>query len=107
MKKTMIALSIVATTMISAQIKAADSNPFIAKSTKPHNITLLNHGLGSLEERLQMIERAEKFIDVEYFIYRTDKSARIFTQVLIKKARQGVKVRMLLAYFMVKSDFSP
>lgn len=107
MKKTMLTLSLLATTVMSSNVFAANDNPFIAKSTKAHNITLLNHGLGSLEERLQMIERAEKFIDVEYFIYRTDKSAKIFTEALVKKARQGVKIRMLLDYFMVKSDFSP
>lgn len=107
MKKTMLTLSLVATSVLSTGAFAGDANPFIAKSTKPHNITLLNHGLGSLEERLQMIDRAQKFIDVEYFIYRTDKSAKLFTQALVKKAREGVKVRVLLDYFMVKSDFSP
>lgn len=107
MKKTMLTLSLLVSTVLSANAFAAQQNPYIIKSVKPHNITLLNHGLGSLEERLQMIERAEKFIDVEYFIYRTDKSAKIFTQALIKKAREGVKVRMLLDYFMVKSDLSP
>lgn len=107
MKKTVLALSLVASAMVASNGFAADENPFIARSTKAHNVTLLNHGLASLEERLQMIERAQKSIDVEYFIYRTDKSAKIFTQALAKKARQGVKVRVLLDYFMVKSDFSP
>jgi putative cardiolipin synthase len=82
-------------------------NPFSVMSAAPHKLILLNHGLGSLEERLQMIDRAEKSIDVEYFIYRTDKSAKLFTQALVKKARQGVKVRMLLDYFMTKKDLSP
>ncbi len=80
---------------------------FDVKMKKAHKVILLNHGLASLEERLQMIERAKKTIDVEYFIYRTDKSAKLFTQALVKKARQGVKVRMLLDYFMIKSDLSP
>jgi putative cardiolipin synthase len=107
MKKTILTLSLLATTFVTSNVIAANENPFIAKSTQAHNITLLNHGLASLEERLQMIERAEEFIDVEYFIYRTDKSAKLFTQALVKKARQGVKIRVLLDYFMVKSDFSP
>lgn len=107
MKKTLLTLTLLATSAMNANAFSAENNPFIAKSSRPHNITLLNHGLGSLEERLQMIDRAEKFIDVEYFIYRTDKSAKLFTQALVKKARQGVKIRVLLDYFMVKSDFSP
>ncbi len=86
---------------------AEASNPFRMAAQNSHQIVLLNNGLASLEERLQMIERAEHSIDVEYFIYNLDKSGRIFTQALIKKARAGVKVRMLLDYFMVKNEFSP
>ena len=82
-------------------------DPFKAHSNEVHQIHLLNQGLAALEERLQMIDRAEKSIDVEYFIYNLDKSGKIFSQALIKKADQGVKVRMLLDYFMVKSEFSP
>ncbi len=77
------------------------------KRNTNHEIKLLNNGLASLEERLQMIERAEISIDIEYFIYRVDKSAQLFTNALIKKSREGVKVRLLLDYFMVKSDLSP
>ena len=82
-------------------------DPFKIRHVSEHKLLLLNNGLASLEERLQMMERAQKSIDIEYFIYRTDKSAKLFTEVLLKKARQGVKVRMLLDYFMVKSDLSP
>lgn len=107
MKKTMLALFLLALAMPDLQAFAADGDPFISKSTEAHNVTLLNHGLASFEERLQMIERAQNSIEVEYFIYRTDKSAKLFTQALAKKAREGVKVRVLLDYFMVKSDFTP
>lgn len=106
--KWVMTFSVLSMAVLSTGIKASEAlNHFDIKSTKSHELLLLNHGLSSLEERLQMIERAEKSIDVEYFIYRTDKSAKLFTQALVKKARQGVKVRMLLDYFMVKSDLSP
>lgn len=85
----------------------AATDPFKIRLKTNHQLTLLNHGLSSLEARLQMIEKAQKTIDVEYFIYNLDKSGRIFSQALIKKAREGVKVRMLLDYFMIKSEFSP
>ena len=105
-KNLLLALSLlVGTNVFAADIEGKD--PFSLSMQRPHDVVLLNHGLASLEERLQMIERAEKFIDVEYFIYRTDKSAKLFTQALVKKAREGVKVRMLLDWFMVKSDLSP
>lgn len=93
-----------------AKVQAATANSldsYRVEKTSQHEILLLNNGLASLEARLQMIERAEKTIDIEYFIYRVDKSAQIFTQALIKKAQEGVKIRMLLDYFMVKSDLSP
>lgn len=94
-------------TAMSANVRAEDSDPFKVRHQSSHELILLNNGLASLEERIQMIERAEKTIDLEYFIYRTDKSAKLFTDALIKKAMEGVKVRMLLDYFMVKSDLSP
>ncbi|MFA6238502.1 MAG: phosphatidylserine/phosphatidylglycerophosphate/cardiolipin synthase family protein [Bacteriovorax sp.] len=85
-------------------MQAAESDPFNSREESNHQITLLNHGLGSFEARLQMIEKAQKSIDVEYFIYNLDKSGRIFTQALIKRANEGVKIRILLDYFMAKSE---
>ncbi|MBC7712589.1 MAG: phosphatidylserine/phosphatidylglycerophosphate/cardiolipin synthase family protein [Rhizobacter sp.] len=106
--KWVMTLSLLSVAMFSHGTFAQEAlNPFSVKSAAPHELILLNHGLASLEERLQMIDRAEKSIEVEYFIYRTDKSAKLFTQALVKKARQGVKVRILLDYFMVKNDLSP
>ena len=106
--KLVMTFALLSFSLMSSGIKADDGiNHYKIKSKSSHDILLLNHGLASLEERLQMIERSEKTIDVEYFIYRTDKSAKIFTQALVKKARQGVKVRILLDYFMVKNDLSP
>lgn len=102
MKNWFILLSVLA---VSAS--AGELDPFKINVQTNHRIKILNHGLASLEERLQMIESAQKSVDVEYFIYNLDKSGKIFSQALIKKAREGVKVRMLLDYFMVKSQFSP
>lgn len=87
--------------------KAEGVNPYSVESKKDHQVTILSNGLSALEARLQMIERAQKSIDVEYFIYRTDTSARLFTQALVKKAKQGVKVRVLLDTFMVVKDLNP
>ena len=107
MKMTSLVLILVASALLSFKAHAVEETIFVVKSTKEHKITLLNHGLASFEQRLQMIERAKKSIDVEYFIYRTDKSAKILSQALARKARQGVKVRMLLDWFIVKRDFTP
>lgn len=87
--------------------EASEINPFKVSLQASHQITLLNYGLGSLEERLQMIEKSKKTIDVEYYIFNTDTSGRIISQALIKKAHEGVKVRMLLDYFPARTKFSP
>lgn len=94
-------------TILAVNLSAHAADPFKMSIQTKHSIKVLNHGLASLEERLQMLEKAEKSIDVEYFIYNLDKSGRIFTQALIKKASEGVHVRMLLDYAMIKSTFSP
>ncbi len=88
-------------------VEASELNPFNVSLQSSHQITLLNYGIGSLEERLQMIEKSKKSIDLEYYIFNTDKSGRIISQALVKKAHEGVKVRMLLDYFSARTHFSP
>ena len=112
MKKKLLALFFTTFSVLSFKAFASDADSFVGDSfmvmtSKPHELTVLSHGMASFEQRLQMIERAQHSIDVEYFIYRIDKSAKILTQALLKKAREGVKVRLLLDYYVVKKDFSP
>jgi putative cardiolipin synthase len=104
--KWLITLSLFSMSYLSFSAQATEVSSFNKESTRPHEVIILNNGLASLEKRLEMIERAKTRIDVEYFIYRTDTSAKIFTQALVKKARQGVKVRMLLDYFMIIGDLN-
>ncbi|HAZ12639.1 MAG: hypothetical protein A2X86_11425 [Bdellovibrionales bacterium GWA2_49_15] len=80
---------------------ASELKVFKATSDAPHSLTIYDHGLGSLYARLKMIERAKESIDVEYFIYDTSPSSRVFNQALVKKAKEGVKVRVLLDYFLI------
>jgi len=87
--------------------ESARAEDFTATSDVPHEAIILDRGLSALELRLLMIERARKSIEVEYFIYDTDPSARLFTQALIRKAHEGVKVRVLLDYFLIKPEIDP
>ena len=84
-----------------ATLGASELKVFKATSDVPHAITIYDHGLASLYARLKMIERAKESIDIEYFIYDTSPSSRIFNQALVKKAKEGVKVRVLLDYFLI------
>lgn len=56
----------------------------------------LNSGIASLQIRLDMIKRAKKSIEVEYFIYNQDQAGRILTHALVEAAKRGVKVRILV-----------
>lgn len=80
---------------------------FVASSASLHHVEILNHGLGSLEKRIQLVEKAKKSIDVEYYIFKLDLSSQILTQALLKKARQGVRVRILIDYFANRKSPNP
>tara|TARA_R110000868_G_scaffold64597_1_gene194027 strand:- start:12068 stop:13552 length:1485 start_codon:yes stop_codon:yes gene_type:complete len=82
-------------------------DPFQAHSDAPHSLQVLNSGLAAMEKRLQLVESAKETIDLEMFIYNTDKAGRMFTQALVKKAQEGVRVRLLFDHFMIGSTISP
>ncbi|CBW25847.1 putative phopholipase D-family protein [Halobacteriovorax marinus SJ] len=67
-----------------------------AKENIQNEMTVLNSGIASLQFRLDMIKRAKKSIEVEYFIYNQDQAGRILTQALVEAAKRGVKVRILV-----------
>src|SRR6187551_52489 len=64
----------------------------IAHSTAPHTIAHLDQGAASFQRRLELIASARTSIALEFFIYDVDDAARLITQALIKKAREGVHV---------------
>lgn len=76
----------------------APEDSIAVDSKEPHKIQLLDRGVDSFGERIKLVRAAKKSIEVEYFIYNVDKSSRIFTQELIKKAKEGVKVRVLVDF---------
>ncbi len=57
---------------------------------------LLDNGSDALAARLQMIERAEQSIDLQYYIYNGDKTGALIADKLIAAADRGVRVRLLL-----------
>jgi putative cardiolipin synthase len=63
---------------------------------EPQQVTVINNGLAALKKRLDMINSAKKSIDMEYFIYSIDQAGRLITQALIRKAKQGVKIRLIV-----------
>src|SRR5262245_6526611 len=70
----------------------------LAHSTSPHTLTHFDQGAASFQRRLELIASAKKSIALEFFIYDVDDASRLLTQALIRKAREGVQVRILVDF---------
>ena len=70
----------------------------IAHSAAPHTITHIDQGAASFQRRLELIASARTSIALEFFIYDVDDASRLLTQALIRKARDGVQVRILVDF---------
>lgn len=85
---------------LSSQASAVQPNygPYLVTVNAPHQVRLIENEISALENILEMIDRAHKTLDLEYFIFLPDRSGRLVLQALIKKAHEGVKIRILLDY---------
>lgn len=85
---------------------------------KVNRMRLIHSGSAALYKRLEMIDRAKRSIDMEYYIFSTRKkfpavtearyqiSTKLLVNKLIEKAIQGVKVRLLVDHRVVGFDFN-
>jgi putative cardiolipin synthase len=71
---------------------------FVYRTQEPQEMSIYNQGNLSLQKRLEMIASAKHSIEVEFFIYNIDQVGRLITQALVKKAREGVQVRVLVDF---------
>ncbi len=62
----------------------------------PQEILLLEGGSEALLKRIDLIRKAKREIILEYFIFRPDTAGKIIMIELLKKAKEGVKVRLLI-----------
>jgi cardiolipin synthase C len=53
-------------------------------------------GVDGFLSRVQMINAAERTLDVQYFIFRGDETGRLITGALLRAADRGVHVRILI-----------
>lgn len=60
-----------------------------------NDVTLLNNGEEKFPEVLKALENAKSTIHIEYYIVRNDKIGNAIKEVLIRKAKEGVKVRFI------------
>jgi len=57
---------------------------------------IFNVGVDGFLLRLEMIEAAERTLDLQYYIFRGDESGRLITDALLQAAGRGVRVRVLV-----------
>jgi putative cardiolipin synthase len=57
---------------------------------------ILPAGVDGLLLRLELIERAQRSLDLQYYIFRSDESGLLVSNALVRAARRGVRVRILV-----------
>lgn len=57
---------------------------------------LLESGRAALVARLALVERADKTLDLQYYLIHADTSGRLLAQAILRAADRGVRVRVLL-----------
>jgi putative cardiolipin synthase len=57
---------------------------------------IITVGVDGFLARVQMINAAERTLDVQYFIFRGDETGRLLTDSLLRAADRGVRVRVLI-----------
>ncbi|NOQ93207.1 MAG: phospholipase D family protein, partial [Methylophaga sp.] len=74
---------------------------------KQSGFLLLNIGQDALLKRFTLLSAAEQAIDLQYYIWNSDKSGRLLAQQLLLAADRGVHVRLLLDDFSIggRDDF--
>jgi phosphatidylserine/phosphatidylglycerophosphate/cardiolipin synthase-like enzyme len=79
-------------------------NPFKDSLSTKTASYVLEDGGGSLITRAWFTEKAEKNIDIQYFIFSTDNVGLIACDYLVRAADRGVKVRLLVDDMMVDAE---
>ncbi len=63
--------------------------------TKNNIVTILQNGEAKFSALKDDLEKAQKYIHMEYFIWRNDNLTNEIKNILIKKAREGVEIRII------------
>jgi len=63
--------------------------------TQDNDVQIYKEGLSLFRELTAALEQADKFIHIEYYILRNDNLGRAIMEVLVRKARAGVEVKLL------------
>lgn len=70
--------------------------PACAAHPNECGILALDDSLDAFAARYRLIEMAERTLDIQYYIWEDDMSGRLLLSQLLKAARRGVTIRLLL-----------
>ncbi len=70
--------------------------PLRQQNPKLTGFHVLNDPLEALAARLRLIDKAEKTLDLQYYIWDNDKVGALALHAIIRAADRGVKVRLLI-----------
>lgn len=79
------------------------TQPFASEMQDKTGVYVLEQGAEAMMSRAWLAERAEKSIDVQYFIFSIDNVGLIATDYLVRAAERGVKVRVLVDDIMLEA----
>ena len=57
---------------------------------------ILNAGVDGFLIRVELIEAAQRSLDLQYYIFRGDETGRFITAALLRAAQRGVRIRLLI-----------
>lgn len=84
-----------------ARLEARSLTGVEAKASTLHPLVDAHEALAA---RLLLIGRAERAIDLQYYIFRPDSSGRSVAEALVSAANRGVRVRLLLDDWGARPD---
>lgn len=70
-----------------------------ARTYSNNKIEILSDGKETFDSMFEAIRNAKSHIHVEFFIFGNDKISNLLRELLIEKAQQGVRVRMIYDYW--------
>jgi len=87
-------------TLLAPEVQKEVDNLTHSKVVGGNKAILMNNGVASFPERYRMIENAKHSINLQTLIFHSDETGRKTANLLAKKAKQGVKCRLLFDWIL-------
>ncbi|MHB2267441.1 phospholipase D-like domain-containing protein [Aliihoeflea sp. PC F10.4] len=81
---------------VSGTTLARAIGPYAARHPGLSGVYLLSDGTEAFATRMALIRQAEKTLDLQYYIWRGDRTGTLLLEAALEAAERGVRVRLLL-----------